>query len=404
MSQLPALVYRDKQPQTVDSSSPIVRIQKMIFEEAAAADASDIHIEPSQAATRVRYRVNGVLEESLKVPKWMHENLVVRIKVLAKLDISERRIPQDGHITAEESNGLDVRVSVLPTRWGEKIVIRILRRGRSLMTLGQLGFPPQVEEQLHGLIRRPQGMLLTVGPTGSGKTTTLYACVNEIRREPINIVTIEDPIEYEVEGVSQVQVNEKAGLTFSKALRAILRQDPNVILVGEIRDADTAKTAFHAALTGHLVMSTLHATDTVSAFLRLSELGVERSLMASALIGIMGQRLGRLNCHTCVEPDFPRPIYLERLRIKECQQSRLRQSSGCSHCRFSGSRGRAGVFELLGVQGPLRDRILMGTEFEIRQAARDAGLVPMTRQAVDLALAGEVSVREAYRSCYFGGE
>ena len=177
-----------------------------------------------------------------------------------------------------------------------------------------------------------------------------------------------------------------------------------MILVGEIRDADTAKTAFHAALTGHLVMSTLHATDTVSAFLRLSELGVERSLMASALVGIMGQRLVRLNCHTCAEPDFPRPIYLERLRIKECQQSRLRQSNGCSQCRFSGSRGRAGVFELLEVQGPLRDRILVGTEFEIRQAARDAGLVPMTRQAVDLALAGEVSVREAYRTCYFGGE
>src|SRR5437870_9421444 len=191
MSQLPALVYRDKQPQTVDSSSPIVRIQKMIFEEAAAADASDVHIEPSQGSTRVRYRVDGVLRESLEIPRWMHDNLVVRIKVLARLDISERRVPQDGHITAEEPNAPDTRVSILPTRWGEKIVIRMLRRARPLMTLAQLGFPPQIEEPLYGLIRRPQGMLLAVGPTGSGKTTTLYAFVNEMRHEPINIVKIQ---------------------------------------------------------------------------------------------------------------------------------------------------------------------------------------------------------------------
>ncbi|PYS38017.1 MAG: hypothetical protein DMG14_19250 [Acidobacteria bacterium] len=204
MSQLPAVIQREKPRATGDDSSPVVRMQKMIFEQAAAADASDIHIEPTQAATRVRYRVHGMLNEQLEIPRWMHENVVVRIKVLAKLDISERRIPQDGHIAAEDSNGLDVRVSVLPTRWGEKIVIRMLRRGRSLMTLGQLGFQPSIEERLHGLIRRPQGMLLAVGPTGSGKTTTLYAFVNEIRQEPMNIVTIEDPIEYEVAGVSQV--------------------------------------------------------------------------------------------------------------------------------------------------------------------------------------------------------
>src|SRR5437870_5400875 len=343
MSQLPALVYRDKQPQTVDSSSPIVRIQKMIFEEAAAADASDVHIEPSQGSTRVRYRVDGVLKESLEIPRWMHENLVVRIKVLARLDISERRIPQDGHITAEDSNGPDIRVSVLPTRWGEKIVIRVLRRGRSLMTLAQLGFQPHIEEQLHGLIRRPQGMLLTVGPTGSGKTTTLYAFVNEIRQEPMNIVTIEDPIEYEVDGVSQVPVNEKTGLTFSKALRSILRQDPDVILVGEIRDSDTALTAFHAAMTGHLVMSTLHATDAVSALLRLAELGVDRTVLASALIGVVAQRLVRLNCAACAEPDFPRPIYLQNLSISESQQSLLRQCKGCVQCTSSGCRSPIGA-------------------------------------------------------------
>ena len=332
MSQLPAVIQREKPRATGDDSSPVVRMQKMIFEQAAAADASDIHIEPTQAATRVRYRVHGMLNEQLEIPRWMHENVVVRIKVLAKLDISERRIPQDGHIAAEDSNGLDVRVSVLPTRWGEKIVIRMLRRGRSLMTLGQLGFQPSIEERLHGLIRRPQGMLLAVGPSGSGKTTTLYAFVNEIRQEPMNIVTIEDPIEYEVAGVSQVPVNEKTGLTFSKALRSILRQDPDVILVGEIRDTDTAITAFHAAMTGHLVMSTVHATDAISALLRLTELGVNRAVLASALIGIVGQGLVRLNCPACAEPDFPRPIYLQHLSIQESRQSQLRQSRGCSHC------------------------------------------------------------------------
>jgi len=404
MSQLPAVIPREKPRATTEESAPVVRIQKMIFDEAAAMDASDIHIEPSQGATRVRYRVNDVLGGSVEIPRWMHDNLVVRIKVLSKLDISERRIPQDGHITAEDSSGLDVRVSVLPTRWGEKIVIRMLRRGRSLMTFSQLGFQPAVEERLHGLIQRPQGMLLSVGPTGSGKTTTLYAFVNEIRQEPINIVTIEDPIEYEVAGVSQVPVNEKTGLTFARALRSILRQDPDVILVGEIRDSDTALTAFHAAMTGHLVLSTLHATDAISALLRLAELGVGRSILASALIGIAGQRLVRLNCPACSEPDFPRPIYLQHLSIPETCLSELRQSKGCSQCKSSGSRGRIGLYELMEVNNRLRASILTGNEFEIREAAESAGLVSMTRQAVDLALAGELSVREAYRTCYFGGE
>ena len=404
MSQLPAIVERKKPRTSGEECPPIVHIQKMIFEEAAALDASDIHIEPGRAGTRVRYRVDGLLKEHLEIPAWMHEGLVVRIKVLARLDISERRKPQDGHITVEESNGIDIRVSVLPTRWGEKIVIRLLRRGRSLMSLSQLGFQPAIEERLQAMIRRPQGILLTAGPTGSGKTTTLYAFLNEIRLDPLNIVTIEDPIEYEVDGISQVQVNEKAGLTFAKALRSILRQDPDVILVGEIRDPDTAQTAFHAAMTGHLVLSTVHATDAVCALFRLSELEVDRSVVASALIGIIGQRLVRLNCHSCAEPDFPRPIYLQHLSIQESRQSQLRQSRGCSHCNSSGSRGRVGLYELMEVNSRLRNSIRTGSEFEIREAAEKAGLVSMTRQAVDLALAGELSVREAYRTCYFGGE
>jgi type II secretory ATPase GspE/PulE/Tfp pilus assembly ATPase PilB-like protein len=401
MSELTALARREAQQQTPELSPPVVRIQKMIFEEAVAIDASDIHIEPTCELTRVRYRVDGVLKEMREIPRWMHENLVVRIKVLARLDISERRVPQDGHIAAEVSTGPDIRVSVLPTRWGEKIVLRLLRRGRSVMTLAQLGFQPPVEESLQGLIHRPQGMLLTVGPTGSGKTTTLYALINEIRHEPINIVTIEDPIEYEVNGISQVQVNEKTGLTFSKALRAILRQDPDVILVGEIRDSDTALTAFHAAMTGHLVMSTLHAADTISALLRLTELGVGRPVLTSALIAVIAQRLARLNCMACAEPDFPRPIYLKNLSIQENRQSMLRQSKGCASCEFSGTRGRIGLYELMTITPQLQSAILATSEIDIRNAAREAGLISLTSQAVGLALAGELSIGEAYRVCNF---
>src|SRR5206468_3352662 len=216
--------------------------------------------------------------------------------VMAKLDVTERRLPLDGHIDAETTGGDDVRVSTVPARWGEKIVIRLLKRARSAMPLGELGFPKPVEARLNGWIHRSQGILFVVGPTGSGKTTTLYALLNEIRDEPLNIVTIEDPIEYEVDRITQIQVNEKSGLTFARVLRAILRQDPDVILVGEIRDSDTAKTAVHAAMTGHLVLSTLHATDSISALGRLTELGIERSVASSVVLGILAQRLVRLNC------------------------------------------------------------------------------------------------------------
>jgi type IV pilus assembly protein PilB len=405
MSQLPVLA-RPKVPRTIDVASdcgPVVRIQQMIFDEAATLDASDVHIEPAKALTRVRYRVNGALHETREVPRWMHDSLISRIKILAKLDISERRVPQDGHIQGDESSGMDLRVSILPSRWGEKAVIRILRRGRSLLTLGQLGCPSDTEQRLDALIRRPQGMLLVVGPTGSGKTTTLYALINEIRQEPLNIVTIEDPVEYEVDRITQVQVHEKAGLTFAKALRSILRQDPDVILVGEIRDAETAQTAFHAAMTGHLVLSTVHATDAVSALLRVRELGLDRSLVATALIGIIGQRLVRETCPLCAEPDQPPPIYLERLGIPN-ESLNLRHSVGCAQCNFGGTKGRVGLYELLEMRGEVRSSAEKASESELRNVATGTGMVTITRQAVQLVLSGRVSVEEAYRTCYFGGD
>ena len=400
MTQLPALIERSAPPAPDASVAPIVRIQTLIFGEAVSLGASDVHIEPFRESTKVRCRVDGHLREIMEVPRWMHDKLVVRIKILAKLDISERRVPQDGHI----SGGDDIRVSVLPTRWGEKIVLRILRRDRSLLTISQLGLPVESEERLHAIVRRPQGILLVVGPTGSGKTTTLYSLVHEIRGEPLNIVTIEDPVEYEVDGVTQVQVHEKAGLTFARALRSILRQDPDVILLGEIRDSETAKTAFHAAMTGHLVLSTLHCADTVSTFLRLEELGVERPLAANAILGVIAQRLVRQNCPYCLEPEFPRPVYLDRLRISADQQGRLRASVGCSECRFTASRGRIGVYELLELRGPLRQFCAAGDDVRLRQAAIESGLQTLNEQAAALALNGVISAREAFRSSHCGDE
>jgi type IV pilus assembly protein PilB len=404
MTQLPALIERAS-PSVIDRDlAPVVRIQKMIFTEAATLGASDIHIEPGRAGTRVRYRVNGLLQQTLELPRWMHDNLAVRIKVLASLDVADRRVPQDGHISAEVTGGDDFRVSTLPTRWGEKIVIRLLKKARAAMSFAQLGFPANVEGKLQSWIHRSQGILFVVGPTGSGKTTTLYALINELRDEPLNVVTIEDPIEYEIDRITQIQTNEKSGLTFARVLRAILRQDPDVILVGEIRDAETAKTAVHAAMTGHLVLSTLHASDSISAMSRLSELGIDRTLAAGVILGVIAQRLVRLNCERCAEPDTPQEVYLDCLGISHDDVAGLRQSPGCPECRFTGTHGRMGLYELLEVEGRIRELCASGTEAELRRAAREAGVVTLADQAVKLALKGSISVRDAYRAGYFGGE
>ncbi len=403
MTQLPALIERSEPRELARDAGPIIRIQKMIFAEAAILGSSDIHIEPGRTFTRVRQRVDGLLQETMQLPRWIHDSLVARIKVMARLDVTERRLPLDGHIDAEATGTDDVRVSTVPTRWGEKIVIRVLKRARAAMTLAQLGFPGPVESKLNGWVHRSQGVLFVVGPTGSGKTTTLYALLNEIRDEPLNIVTIEDPIEYEIDHITQIQVNEKSGLTFARVLRAILRQDPDVILVGEIRDSDTAKTAVHAAMTGHLVLSTLHATNSISALARLAELGIERSVAASVVLGIVAQRLLRLNCPACAEQDDPAPLYLDCLGIPFGDSARFRRSPGCVQCRFTGTKGRAGIYELLEVNDRVRDLCVQGDESQIRRGAREFGFVSLLEQAVSMTLQGDVSAAEAYRSAYFGG-
>ena len=404
MSQLPALIERTTPRQGVPTKefSPIVRIQKTIFLEAAALGASDIHIEPGRRCTRIRLRIHGVLRQTAELPRWLHENLVVRIKVIASLDVSERRVPQDGHINAEGTGTDDARVSTLPSRWGEKIVIRLLRKAQSAMSLSAIGFPKPFEDKLRAWIRRSQGILFVVGPTGSGKTTTLYGLIHELRSEPINVVTIEDPIEYEIDGITQIQTNERAGLTFARVLRAILRQDPDVILVGEIRDAETAKTAVHASMTGHLVLSTLHANDAVAALSRLAELGIERSVAASVILGVVAQRLVRLNCPSCVTADIPASLYLDCLNIPRSEADRCRQSRGCPDCGFSGSKGRTGMFELLEMTGRLQELCESGNENLIRRAAVDAGMISLKQQAASLALAGAISIDEAYRFGYSG--
>jgi type II secretory ATPase GspE/PulE/Tfp pilus assembly ATPase PilB-like protein len=399
MSQLPALIDRVAPRPTgaIADASPIIRIQRTLFLEAAALGASDIHIEPGRTCTRVRCRVHGALRQITELPRWLHENLVVRIKVLSHLDVSERRIPQDGHINAEATGTDDARVSTVPTRWGEKIVIRMLKRATNAMSLAEIGFPKPFEDKLRAWTRRSQGILFVVGPTGSGKTTTLYGLINEIRNEPMNIVTIEDPIEYEVDGITQIQTHEKSGMTFARALRAILRQDPDVILVGEIRDAETAKTAVHASMTGHLVLSTLHANDSVAAIFRLAELGIERSVAASVLLGVIAQRLVRLNCPACLESETPPPLYMDNLGIPHSESNRFRKSLGCADCGFTGTRGRAGLFELLEMTAALQQLCIEGSENRIRRAAIEAGMLSLKDQAAALALAGAISIHEAYR-------
>jgi type II secretory ATPase GspE/PulE/Tfp pilus assembly ATPase PilB-like protein len=401
-SQLPQLVRTpDRQSPEGASYPPAVTLQKMIFQEAEALDASDVHIEPRPSVTCVRYRINGLMKEGFEIPRWLHENLVVRIKILAKLDISERRVPQDGHITAEGTDGPDIRVSVLPSRCGEKVVLRLLRSNKALRSLPELNLPLPVEESLRALIHRPQGIIMVVGPTGSGKTTTLYSMIHEVVREPLNIVTIEDPVEYELERITQVQVHEKAGLTFSRALRAILRQDPDIILVGEIRDGETAKIAFDAAMTGHLVLTSLHTTDCVSAVSRLAELGVNRDLMASGMAALVAQRLVRVNCPECREPDLPPSIYLTRLGISEHEP--VQKGEGCPACDFTGIEGRSGLYEVMEVNRDIRGTLLNGSEADLRRILKESGVRGLTEQAVERALEGSISVAEAYRTCYFGG-
>lgn len=361
--------------------APVKRVVQAILRDAVRMGASDIHVEPRGEDVQVRYRVDGRLLTHTRLPADMLRYVVSRLKILADCDISETRVPQDGRFaTSLDERVVDLRVSTLPTFWGEKVVLRLLDRSRTLVSLTQLGFSPETLRNYERLIRSPQGMILVTGPTGSGKSTTLYASLHAINDETRNITTVEDPIEYEVEGLNQTQVHPRIDLTFARALRHILRQDPDVILVGEVRDLETAEMAFRASLTGHLVLTTLHTNDAPSAPTRLVDMGVAPYIISSSVIGVLAQRLVRRLCTRCRETCTPTDVEVERLQLTPDQAKKIQfhRGRGCQHCRNTGYGGRIAVYELMVMNNELRDAIVSGMNAaQVRQIALRTGMKSM---------------------------
>ena len=389
--------------------APVIRFVNTLFSDAIRRRASDIHIEPRQRDFQIRYRIDGQLQVVRVVPRPFLAPTVSRIKIMAEMDIAERRLPLDGRIAMRlDGRSTDMRVSTLPTRYGERVVMRILDRSNACLSLEQLGFSAHNHAAFNGLIRKPHGILLVTGPTGSGKTTTLYAALNALKSPNTNIITCEDPIEYELEGISQSNVNERAGLTFARQLRAILRQDPDVVLVGEIRDAETAEIAFRAALTGHLVLSTLHCNEAAGAASRLLDMGVAPFLIASALIGVVAQRLVPRLCPHCrrpYTPDADERVLLKNLDTAAGEAQTFYEAAGCQECDGRGLKGRGGVHELMLVNNRIRRLIMTQAETEqIRQAALEAGMVPMIHDGLEKAAQGLTTLEGVQRKVGTGDE
>ncbi len=397
----------EAQPQTtnvVDENAPVVQVVNLILDQAVRDRASDVHIEPQEEQVRVRVRTDGALHEVLTLPGAMSQSLVSRIKVMADMNIVERRRPQDGQFHASvQGRELDVRVSTTSTVFGEKCVLRLLDKTRALYKVGELGMPIDTATRYRELIRSPYGMVICAGPTGSGKTTTLYATLAEIADDTINVTTIEDPVEYVFQGISQIQINEAAGVTFAAGLRSILRQDPDAILVGEIRDVETARIATQAALTGHFVMSSLHATDAVSALHRFMDMGIEPFLIASALLGVVGQRLVRRVCQHCTEPHAPMPDELDfYVRAGgDADKKAFVKGSGCNFCGNTGYFERIGIYEVLRITDEMKRLIVADAPHEqIRTLAVDEGMKTMREQAVRLVTEDKTTVAEVLRTVY----
>jgi len=380
---------------------PVVQLLNLVLRKAIQLGASDIHLEPGQTEGVVRFRLDGLLTDQLKVPSGMHPSLVSRLKILGRMDIAERRLPQDGSARVKvDAREVDLRLSTIPLRQGEKAVIRILDAAAGAFELDSIGFTPGDFAKVEKLIRRHMGMVIMTGPTGSGKTTTLYSMLNRIKSRTLNIVTVEDPIEYNYDGLNQMQVNADIHLTFASGLRSILRQDPDVILVGEIRDAETAEIACRAALTGHLVFSTLHTNDAPSSITRLLDIGLPKYLVASVLSGIIGQRLVRRVCPDCQVPEPVDPAVVAELGLPEASLAggRFMRGAGCARCHDKGYRGRLGVFETLVPDSRMRDLVLQGaSEEDIRAAARDAGMRTLMEDGLEKAKAGITTLAELGR-------
>ncbi len=379
--------------------SPVVRLVNYVLFRAAQDGASDIHIEIDEDQLRIRNRVDGVLHEVLSPPRSLHPALVSRVKVMANLDISERRLPQDGRIrVVYERRPIDLRVSTLPCHHGEKVVIRILDRDAMLLDLEAIGVGRDLLAELDAQIRRPHGLMLVTGPTGSGKSTTLYSMLMRIKDPGLNICTVENPVEFNVKGVNQVQINEKIGLTFAGTLRSLLRQDPDVILVGEIRDRDTAAMAVQASLTGHLVLSTMHTNDSASAVTRLVNMEVEPFLVAASVQGVLAQRLVRKICVECREPWHPTGSVAERLKIRGFPVDRLSIGRGCAKCRNSGYSGRIGVFEMLNIDDEIRDAIVAQESLQaLRKRLSDRGMRTLFADGIAKAAEGITTAEEVMR-------
>ncbi len=390
---------------TLDENAPVVQVANRILTQGVRSRASDIHIEPEEDHVRVRYRVDGAMTEAIKLPSRMSAALVSRLKVMAGLNIVERRRPQDGQMAITVDNRpIDVRIATAATVHGEKVVMRLLDKTKSLISLKDLGMPPTIEAPYINIVKAPLGMLLCTGPTGSGKTTTLYATLTEINDPSRNVVTIEDPVEYQFPGISQMPVTD-TGMTFAEGLRGILRQDPDVILVGEIRDEETARIAMQASLTGHFVLSSLHSVDSVAAIHRFTDMGIEPFLVASALTGVVGQRLLRRTCSNCRQPYTPTPaeISLVADQVGHLPTTWLK-GAGCNLCNRSGYRGRIGVYELLAISDAIRELIVeRAPHNQMREVAIEEGMKTMQEQAFTLVVDGLTTVEDVIRNVYAPG-
>ncbi|HKS04934.1 MAG TPA: GspE/PulE family protein [Gemmatimonadaceae bacterium] len=381
------------------NQQPVVRYVNMLVRDAFDAAASDIHLEATRTGLDVRFRIDGVLVEAAGPPPNLQQAIVSRIKLLAELDIAERRRPQDGRIRVRlESRELDLRVSTVPTMYGESVVLRLLDRGGRPVGLDELGMGAQMLDAITRLAQRPHGMLLVTGPTGSGKTTTLYAALQMRSAHAEKIITVEDPIEYQLQGITQVPVHRPAGVTFASALRAMLRQDPDVVMVGEMRDEETADIAVQAAMTGHLVFSTLHTNDAVGAVPRLLDLGVPDYLVAATVEGVLAQRLVRRVCASCQTQYEPPPEHVAALAGRPIGRVRLVHGAGCADCRNTGYKGRLGIFELFVMSDEIRDAVTRrASRSELRALAANAGFVPLRSDGWEKVRTGATTVEEVLR-------
>ena len=381
------------------SEAPIIKLVNHIFSQAVKSQASDIHIEPYQKHLQVRFRLDGVLHNVLSPPRRLHAAIVSRIKVMARLDIAEKRLPQDGRTEVKIGERLvDVRVSCLPTAFGERVVLRLLEKSGKLLSMEEIGLTAAALAEMKRLLHLSHGIILVTGPTGSGKTTTLYAALSSINSPDKNILTIEDPIEYQLDGIGQMQVNPKINLTFVSGLRSMVRQDPDVILVGEIRDRDTAEIAIHAALTGHLVFSTLHTNDSASAVTRLTDMGIEPFLVSTAVQAIIAQRLVRLLCPHCKEAYEPEEAQWVELRSSREVAGPIFRADGCEKCLETGYRGRTGIYEFLLLSEAIKGLVLKTSDAnQINKAARAEGMASLREDGINKVMEGRTTISEVLR-------